>query len=346
MRHWNEALVMEKRQLGKTDLKISLLCVGCWSFGGDNSSYWGEQDQADVDALVGKALDRGINFFDTAFGYNSGESEKSLGKALKKRRKEAIICNKTPIQEGDNLKNFEALLNDSLKRLDTDYIDLLMIHWPVKDEGLLRANLEALLKARQKGIIREIGVSNFSLETLKIAREAGAGVAANEFAYNLMSRAPEKQVLPYCVEHNIGMLAYMPLMQGILAGKYNSLGEIPPMRRRTVHFSKMGNPNNNHGGPGADAEVEAFLKALKDLSGKTGISCTALSLGWLCAKEGVASVIAGCRRVDQLLENEKSIDTGLSPGIVKALDDISKPLFDKLSGCLDIWKVPADSRIW
>jgi aryl-alcohol dehydrogenase-like predicted oxidoreductase len=337
---------MEKRRLGNSDLNVSLLCVGCWSFGGDSSSYWGEQDQAEVDALVNKALDRGINFFDTAFGYNSGESEKSLGTALKKRRKEAIVCNKTPIQEGENLKNFETLLNDSLKRLDTDYMDLLLIHWPVKDEGLVRANFEALLKARQKGIIREIGVSNFSPVALKIAKETGVNVTANEFAYNLMSRAPEEEVLPYCVEHNIGILAYMPLMQGILAGKYNSLAEIPLMRRRTVHFSKMGNPNSNHGGPGADAEVEGLLKALRDLSKETGVSCAGLSLGWLCAKKGVASVIAGCRTVDQLLENEKSIDTRLSPDIVKALDDISKPLFDKLSGYLDLWKTPAESRVW
>jgi aryl-alcohol dehydrogenase-like predicted oxidoreductase len=337
---------MEKRQLGNSEMHVSLLCVGCWSFGGDSSSYWGKQDQADVDALVGKALDRGINFFDTAFGYNAGESEKSLGKALKKRRKEAVICNKMPIQEGDNLKNFEAVLNDSLKRLDTDYMDLLLIHWPVKDERLVRANLEALLKARQKGIIRGIGVSNFSLATLKIAKETGVDIAANEFAYNLMSRAPEKEVLPYCVEHNIGILAYMPLMQGILTGKYDSLAEIPPMRRRTIHFSKMDNPDSSHGGPGADAEVEGFLKALKELSKETGVSCSALSLGWLCAKKGVASVIVGCRTADQLLENEKSIDTTIPEDIVKALDNISKPLSDKLTGYLDLWKIPAESRIW
>jgi aryl-alcohol dehydrogenase-like predicted oxidoreductase len=337
---------MEKIQLNNSDLKVSMLCIGCWSFGGDSESYWGTQDQADVNALVDKALDRGINFFDTAFGYNSGKSEKSLGGALKKRRKEAIICNKTPIQEGDKLKNFEDVLRDSLKRLDTDYIDLLLIHWPVKDEALLQANLEALLKARRKGIIREIGVSNFSLGTLKIAQEAGVNVVANEFAYNLMSRAPEKKVLPYCAEHNIGMLAYMPLMQGVLAGKYNSIKEIPLMRRRTVQYSKMDNPNNNHGGPGADAEVEGFLKALNELSKKTGISCSTLSLAWLCTKKGIASIIAGCRTVEQVLENEKSIDTKLSPDIAKALDDISKPLFDKLSEYLDIWKTPAESRIW
>jgi aryl-alcohol dehydrogenase-like predicted oxidoreductase len=217
-----------------------------------------------------------------------------------------------------------------------------LIHWPVKDKGLVRANLEALLKARQKGITREIGVSNFSLGTLKLAEETGVSVAADEFAYNLMSRAPEKEVLPYCAEHNIGILAYMPLMQGILTGKYDSLAEIPPMRRRTVHFSKM----DNHGRPGAGAEAEGLLKALKELSKETGISCAALSLGWLRARKGVTSIIAGCRTVDQLLENEKSIDAAIPEDIVRALDDISKPLFDKLADYLDLWKIPAESRIW
>jgi aryl-alcohol dehydrogenase-like predicted oxidoreductase len=337
---------MEQIQLGGSNLKVSRLCVGCWSFGGEADSYWGRQDQGEVDALVAEALDRGVNFFDTAFGYNNGKSEISLGAALKGRRAKAVICNKIPIQEKENLKNYEAILSDSLKRLDTDYIDLMMIHWPVRDEALVRANLEALLNARRKGLIREIGVSNFALKTLAIAGETGVNIAADEFAYNLLTRGIEKEVLPYCRRNRIGVLAYMPLMQGVLAGKYGSVAEIPPMRRRTVHYSKSGNPNSNHGTAGADAEVEALLAGLRDLSGKTGMSCGRLSVAWLCAREGVAGVIAGCRSPEQLRENSEAAETMLQAETVKALDDLSAPLFEKLGDFLDMWNAPDNSRIW
>jgi aryl-alcohol dehydrogenase-like predicted oxidoreductase len=337
---------MEKVRLGDSDLLVSPLTVGCWSFGGDSQSYWGEQNQANVDALAAEALDRGINFFDTAFGYNDGGSEISLGKALGKRRAEAVICNKIPIQPAESLGNYEGLFIDSLKRLNTSYIDLMMIHWPTRDEGLLRANLEALLKIRQKGLIREIGVSNFALKTLEIAKETGLQVAADEFAFNLISRGPERELLPYCEKNHIGVLAYMPLMQGVLAGKYETIAGIPPMRRRTVHFAKNGNPHSSHGAPGADAEVDAFLRGLRALSAKTGIPCGTLSVAWICQKPAVTSVIAGCRTAEQLRENAAAVETKLPPETVKALDDLSQPLFDKLGGCLDIWKKPEDSRIW
>jgi aryl-alcohol dehydrogenase-like predicted oxidoreductase len=338
---------MEKVYLGNSDLLVSPLTVGCWSFGGDSKSYWGEQNQADVDALVAEGLDRGINFFDTAVGYNEGNSEVSLGKALGKRRTGAVICDKVQIQRADRLgQEYENMVSDALKRLNTDYIDLLMIHWPTPDEHLLRANLEALLRIRRKGMIREIGVSNFSLKTLEIAKETGVDVIADEFAFNLISRGPERELLPYCEKNRIGVLAYMPLMQGILAGKYETIAGIPPMRRRTIHFAKNDNPNSGHGAPGADAEVETFLRELRALSSGTGLPCGTLSVAWLCQKPAVASVIVGCRTVEQLRENTAAVETKLSPEILKALDDLSKPLFDKLGDYLDIWKKPEESRIW
>ena len=337
---------MEKIQLGNSGLKVSRIMVGCWSFGGGDGSYWGEQNQADVDALVSQALDQGINFFDTAVAYNEGKSEVSLGKALKGRRKEAVICDKILIQEKDQLKNYESTLRECLKRLDTDFIDLMMIHWPTSDADLLKENLEALLNAQKQGIIREIGVSNFSLGTLEIARGMGVNVAANEIGYNLMSRGIEKEVLPYCRKHKIGIFAYSPLMQGILTGKYQKLLDIPPMRRRTVHFSNMGNPECKHGGPGADAEVEAFLKGLRAISEQTGISCSTLSLAWVCHQEGVACVIAGCRSVEQLRENVASIGTKISAETLKALTDLSQPVFDKIGEYLDWYRGSANPRVW
>jgi aryl-alcohol dehydrogenase-like predicted oxidoreductase len=338
---------MEKLRLGTSELWVSPLMVGCWSFGGDSQSYWGAQDQADVDALVAEGLDRGVNFFDTAVGYNDGKSELSLGKALEKRRNEAVICDKVQIQPVERLgKDYEAMVAEALKRLGTDYIDLLMIHWPTRDAALLQANLEALLDIRHKGMIREIGVSNFSLQTLEIARKTGVRVVADEFAFNLISRGPEREVLPYCEKNQIGVLAYMPLMQGVLTGKYESVADIPPMRRRTIHYAKSGNPHSGHGAPGADAEVETLLRGLRDLSNKTGLSCGTLSVAWLRQKPAIASVIVGCRTMEQVRENAAAVETKLPPETITALDDLSRPLFDKLGDYLDLWKKPEESRIW
>ena len=336
---------MDKIQLGNSDLKVSRFMVGCWSFGGEDGSYWGEQKQADVNALVAEALDKGINFFDTAIAYNNGKSEISLSQALKGRRNEAVICDKIFIQDKDQLKNYENTLRESLRRLGSDYIDLMMIHWPTKDTELLDANLSALLKAQQQGIIREIGMSNFGLATLEIASKMGIKVVANEFGYNLISRGIEKEILPYCVEHQIGILAYSPLMQGILTGKYQKLSDIPPMRRRTVHFSKMGNPDSRHGGPGADAEVEVFLAGLRALSETTGISSGTLSLAWLCQQKGLSCAIVGCRSAEQLQENIASIETKLSAEIIKVLNDLSQPIFEKTGNYLDLYN-GSNSRIW
>ena len=337
---------MEKINLGNSALSVGRLMVGCWSFGGEDGSYWGEQKQADVNALVTEALDRGINFFDTAVVYNAGKSETSLGIALGNRRNEAVICDKISIQNEEQLKNYESTLRECLKRLNTDYIDLMMIHWPVKDGELIKENLLALGRAQRQGMIREIGVSNFGPVTLEIARESGVNIVANEFGYNIISRGIEKEILPYCREHNIGILTYSPLMQGILTGKYRTISDIPPNRRRTVHFSKMGNPDSNHGGPGADAEVEAFLAGLRSLSEHTGISCGNLSLAWLCHQKGVSCVIAGCRTTEQLRENMASIGTGLSAETVKELSDLSLPVFEKTGNFLDLYRGAVNPRIW
>ena len=124
-----------------------------------------------MDAAVAAALSMGINFFDTAFVYNNGESEKALGHALAGRRAEAVICDKTPIMSREQLDRAADLVADGCRRLGTDYIDILMIHWPTKDRELLIENLQALEEVRKSGLVRALGVSNFGVETLRIARE-------------------------------------------------------------------------------------------------------------------------------------------------------------------------------
>lgn len=337
---------MHHIKLGNSDLLVSPLTVGCWSFGGDRDSYWGEQNQADVNQLVGTALNQGINFFDTAFGYNDGRSEQSLGEALAGRRHQAVICNKMPAQDRDQLVDFSNTIDASLQRLQTDYIDLMMIHWPPQDEALLKLNLQAMQNEQSKGKIRFIGVSNFAVKTLGISQELGVSVIANEFVYNLLSRGIEHQVLPYCRKNNIGITAYMPIMQGILTGKYRSLAEIPPIRKRTIHFNSQSSPLARHGGAGADSQVLTVLECLRSLSAESGYTVIELAIGWLMAKDGVSCIIAGCRSAAQLHENAAATQIKLKPDLIAALDQASQPLLDSLGDNLDIWQIGDNSRIW
>lgn len=337
---------MQYRPLGNSGISVSPLTVGCWSFGGDERSYWGGQSQHEVDRLVREALDLGVNLFDTAFGYNEGASEISLGRALAGHRERAMICNKIPIVPREEVPAYEDKIAGSLKRLGTDYIDILMIHWPTRDERLLRENFEAILCVQQRGLVRHIGVSNFGVRTLQIAREMGVRPVADELAYNLISRGIEKEILPRCIEEGIGVVAYMPIMQGILTGKFESLDAIPPARRRTIHFDSRNNPAARHGGPGVEAELAEFLTRLSELARQSGMTPGDLSIAWVSSKPGISSVIAGCRSVDQLHQNARAAETALPADLVTLLDEASAKILELLGRNADLWESPAKSRVW
>ena len=337
---------MQKIRLGLSSLAVSRLTIGCWSFGGDKDSYWGLQEQGEVNRLVAAALAEGVNFFDTAFAYNAGQSERSLGEALKGRRQQAVICNKIPIQSWEQLPFYEKTVTDSLGRLQTDYLDLLMIHWPTNDARLLEENLAALQRMQEKGLVRELGVSNFAVQTMRLAREMGLKLAANQLAYNLMSRGIEAKVLPYCRENALGVAAYMPLMQGVLTGKYATIAEIPPQRRRTSHFASQANPAARHGGPGAEPELLQLLADLKQIALASQVSQSRLAIAWLLAQPAVSTVIAGCRNITQLQDNVQAVRTRLDQETLAGLTAASQPLAEKLAGQLDLWQPAEKSRIW
>ena len=334
---------MEKRKLGSSDIYVTPVTVGCWSFGGEEGDYWGAQDQRAVERLVHAAIDRGVNFFDTAYGYNEGRSEASLGAAIKGKRSQAVVCTKTPVKE--NWETFETELSKSLKRLGVNEVDILMIHWPTRDEKLMADNLSFLKKVCDKGYARYAGVSNFGVRTMEMAAEQGLDVVANEFAYSLMCRATEIEVAPYCIEHNIGITSYMSLMQGILTGKYARVEDIPPHRRRTIHFDCTKNPlvNKAHAVPDSEAEVFALIDKLRLLADETSLTPGQLALAWCVAKPGITTAITGCRNEAQLIDNVKAGEAALGADIVKLLDEASQPVLDKIGNIVDIF---GGDRIW
>jgi aryl-alcohol dehydrogenase-like predicted oxidoreductase len=340
---------MELRPCGKSDLKLSVLGVGCWEFGGGD--YWGPQSQAQADAVVRRALDLGVNYFDTAESYNDGGSEETLGRAIRGLARERVVIG-TKVSPAHTapavlVEHCEA----SLRRLDTDYIDLYMVHWPITPrnvEGPCPSAADAfatLLALQKQGKVRHVGVSNFGVARVEEVLAAGATLAVNQLCYSLLSRAIEFEILPHCRRRGIGVVAYLALMQGLLTGKYRTIGDVPPLHRRTRHFDgrRPGNPCR-HGGPGAEDEVNAALAAIRAVGAECGMSISDLAIKWAIAMPGIACVLAGCRTVDRIEANARAAAAPLAPEIVAKLSAATEALKAKLGPIFDYWEKPENDR--
>ncbi|MFC0471325.1 aldo/keto reductase [Halalkalibacter kiskunsagensis] len=349
---------MEKRKLGNSDLIVSVLGMGCWQYGG--GSYWGEQNQRDVDLVVHKSLDLGINYFDTAEVYNDGESEKALGIAIKNKRNQAIIgtkftpANATPV-------SLRQSCEQSLKRLQTDYIDLYMLHWPINHHAirhftdnedsisnppLSQEVFQTLEDLQKEGKIRYIGVSNHGVKQMKAVEEVNPSVMTNELAYNLFSRGIEHEILPYCTEKNIGVIGYMPLQQGLLTGKYSSLSDVKPMQARSRHFHFSRGEGSRHGENGAEQEIEIALAEIKAIADELNVHMIELSLAWAISNQEISSTIVGSRTERHLDLNVKGAYLKLPQDVMNRLNDITNPVLEKLGANPDYYESRYNSRIF
>ena len=345
---------MEYRALGASGIEVSAIGLGCWSFGG--GAYWGEQSQQDVDAVVAAAIEQGVNFFDTAEVYNGGESERSLGRALKGRRDKVVLASKiSPAHAGDVKKHLEA----SLERLGTDYLDLYILHWPINATSLAHFDpnarntpqvaevfrqLEALQTA---GLIRSIGLSNFGVAQMREVAASGVRVDSNQLAYNIVSRAIEKEIAPYCAAHEIGITGSVGLQQGLLTGNYARPEDVPPPQAHSRHFhQERGGKESRHFEEGAEPELFAAVDCVKAISAETGISCARIALAWILQKPFMTSTLVGCRNVAQLGANLAALDTALSSEIMARIDAASLPVWQKLGDSPDYYENRAKSRIF
>lgn len=333
---------METRTLTPSGIQLSILGLGCWSFGGQEGDYWGPHDDRDAAEVVAQALANGANYFDTAEGYNSGRSEAALGRALAGRRNEAIIGTKIS-PENTAPATLRQHCEASLRRLGTDTIDIYMMHWPITDHSVADA-FATLADLRAEGKIRAIGVSNFGAQQLQEARATGALIEINQLGYSLVHRAIEFDILPTCQQHQIGVSAYMPLMQGLLTGRWRSADEIPQTRRRTRHFSSD-RPGTRHGEPGAEAEVFAAIAGATQLAEAQDIPLADLALAWVAAQPSVTTVIVGTRTPAQLHESLRGVGRTLSPETLAELDRLTQPVKAKLGPNADLWQTGAAARI-
>lgn len=348
---------MRLNRCGASDLWLPALGLGCWSFGG--GTYWGPTDQGDVDAVVRRALDLGITYFDSAEAYNDGRSEASLGQALRGLPRDQVIVGTKVPPAYCYAHTLPVRCDASLQRLGLEVIDLYMIHWPIHphsirhftaDEALIQnppsiaEALEALLRLRQAGKIRYIGVSNFAPARLAEARALCPDLVVNELPYSLLTRAVERESLPQCKRLGVGVIAYMVLLQGVLSDRYATLADVPPYQRRTRHFASAGSPLARHGEPGAEAETSAALAAIRQIATECGMTTTDLATKWALAGDGITCCLVGTRNPERLRENVRAVQEPLPPEIVARLSVATQPLLATLGDGFDYYESRENDR--
>jgi myo-inositol catabolism protein IolS len=330
---------MQYRKMGRSDVEISVMTMGCWALAGGRT--WGPQDEEDAIAALKAAVDYGINFFDTAEGYGNGRSEELVGRALSDVRDKILIATKV---SSNHLrpKDLRAACEGSLKALGTDYIDVYYIHWPNWDVPI-EETLGAMEALKEEGKIRFVGCSNFGQKDLTDLFQYGR-VEIDQLPYNLLCRAIEYEILPTCIEHDVSVACYSPLLHGILTGKFETLDDIPEGRARSRHFSSE-RKHTRHGGPGAEELTAETLDKIQKICRDAGLTMTQVSIAWLLKQQGVATVIAGARNPEQVEANVKAALTPLSDDVAEALREATEPLKEELGPTADLWEAEENSRI-
>ena len=309
---------MKYCKLGNTDISISRVTHGCMELGGGR---WKTLDKESNSALLKTALENGITTFDTAEGYGAGASELIVGEALKDRRKDCVIATKVL---PDNLRaaDVRKAAEGSLKRLQTDYIDLLYVHWP--NAGIpITETLGEFIKLKEEGKIRAIGVSNFSLEQLKEAMEI-THIDALQPEYNLLQRKIEDGLLSYCADNQISVLSYNSIAKGILSGVFHFNGvklDAEDFRNEKPLFF----PEN--------LETEKpLMNSLKAVAQVHNGTISQIAAAWVLAQRGMSSAIIGTQNPRHFVENIHSVDIELTQEEIDVLNKTSSEVIGKLIG--------------
>jgi len=322
---------MEFRELGESGLKVSVITFGAWAIGG---WMWGGQDRKEALAGIQRALDLGVTSIDTAPAYGFGLSEEIVGEAIRGKRDRVQILTKFGLrwdtdkgvfyfdsQDNDgkpvNIHKYagkESVIREceqSLKRLDTDYIDLYQIHW-ADSTTPIEETMEACSLLVQQGKVRAVGVCNYSVDQMKTAEKV-LKLASNQIPYSMINRGMEDEVIPYCMKMNRGVLAYSPLQRGLLTGKIkpgHSFG--PGDHRPSSSFFTEGNINR----------VLDFLEALRPIAGDKNATLAQLVIRWTIQRPGITVALVGVRNPKQAEENAKAFDVKLSEEEVQKIDTL------------------------
>ena len=319
---------MKYAQLGNTGVFVSRICLGAMTFGGAENAVTtaiGRLSQDETDAIVGQALDAGINFIDTADVYGGGASEIRLGDALKGRRHDVVLATKLhgragpgPNQIGQSRLHMMDALEASLKRLQTDHIDLYQIH-NFDPLTPLEEVMRALDDVVRQGKVRYIGCSNLAawqlMKALGISERGGfARPVSTQSYYSLAGRDIERELIPTIQDQKLGLLCWSPLAGGLLSGKFDRNGATDPNSRRAhIQFP-----------PVDQAKTFDIIDMLKTVANRHGASAAQVALAWLLAQPAVMSVISGVKRPDQLADNLAALDLVLTDDDMAQLDEVSR----------------------
>jgi aryl-alcohol dehydrogenase-like predicted oxidoreductase len=289
---------MEMEQLGNSEMWLTPIGFGAWAIGGGNWEFsWGPQDDNASIAAIRKAIDLGVNWIDTAAVYGLGHSETIVGEAVKQSPVKPFIFTKSGMVWDEKrvvrrtLLEIRREVEDSLRRLQVDAIDLYQIHWPVEDADI-EEGWTAMAELRRAGKVRHIGVSNFSVEQMERCRKI-APITSLQPPYSLLNRAVEEEILPYCMDCGIGVINYSPQASGLLSGAMTKerIAKLPEedFRRNARQFQEPLLSRNL-----------ALAELLGQIGARRGVSAGVVAIAWTLANPAITAAIVGGRSPEQV----------------------------------------------
>ena len=294
------ASTLETHQLGNSDLHLTPIGYGAWAIGGGNWEFaWGSQDDEESVKTIERAIDSGLNWIDTAAIYGLGHSEEIVAKALKNIHTKPYVFTKCSMRWQDDRQIYRSLkansvgeeLENSLRRLNIDVIDLYQIHWP-NPEDEIEEGWETLARLQQEGKVRYIGVSNFNVEQMKRTQKI-APITSLQPPYSLLNRNIEPEILPFCRENNIGVINYSPMVSGLLTGKMTAerIAQMPAddWRKRSPNFNE----------PKLSRNLK-LVELLREIGNAHGVEPGVIAISWTLRHPAITAAIVGARRPDQV----------------------------------------------
>ncbi len=315
---------MEFRPFGRTGLDVSAIGFGCWEIGGG----YGEIEADDFDRAIGRALDLGVNCFDTAEGYGMGASERALGAALGSRRHEAIVVSKFGMNYRDkpNLRDSSrdrvlASVDATLANLGTDHVDVYLVHWPDR-ETPFEETMDALDEVVRAGKVRFVGLSNFMPAEIE-ACMAVRRVDVVQYGWNMFDRRMQSEILPYCAEHGIGFMAYGSLAFGLLTGTFTEDHDFGGADWR----ARQGNMGaiKMFGalfGPEKFRDNVRAVEELKGVAARYDRSLPQLALRWAVTHPAVSTALVGCRTVAEVEDNVGAVGWSIGDDDLAEIDAV------------------------
>ncbi len=315
--NYRTGAIVKTRRLGNDGPVLSEIGFGAWAIGGAWQYGWGPVDDNDSIKAIHTALDLGINWIDTAAQYGLGHSEKVVGRALRGKREDVFVATKCgqPWDENGNCRTHAGAdsirkeIEGSLRRLETDYIDLYQIHWPDWDTPV-EESWGALAALQDEGKVRHIGVCNFGVDLMERC-EPIRRVQSLQPIYNLLERDIEREIIPHCVAHSIGVVAYSPMQSGLLSGSFNR-ASVAPDDWRIVHSEKFREPKYSRG--------LRLVEELRPMASRYNRTVGQLAISWALMNKAVTSAIVGARNPEQVRQNVLGAETLITPEDMSAIE--------------------------